>query len=183
MTRYSLSAVGGDRPGIVAALTGSLAEHGCNLQDSTMATLQGQFAVVLIVSAPDTTSAIDLRDALRAAEGEFDLVIAVRELHEASATTATEGQGEAASAWFVNVHGADRPGIVHGITSAIAALGGNIVDLSTHLVGDPPDEVYTLAIRITVPVERADQVVARVEAAATELGVHCAVRPDDADML
>ncbi|HMU75390.1 MAG TPA: ACT domain-containing protein, partial [Elusimicrobiota bacterium] len=41
MKRYLLTAAGGDRPGLVAAVTRSLFDHGCNLEDSAMTRLQG----------------------------------------------------------------------------------------------------------------------------------------------
>jgi len=38
--RLALSAIGADRPGIVAAVTGALVDSGCNLEDTTMAILR-----------------------------------------------------------------------------------------------------------------------------------------------
>ena len=47
-----LTAVGTDRPGIVAELTALLAERGANVADSRMAVLGGEFALMMLVSAP-----------------------------------------------------------------------------------------------------------------------------------
>ena len=52
MSHLALSALGRDRPGIVAEVTGVLVEHGVNVEDSRMAILRGQFAMVLLLSAP-----------------------------------------------------------------------------------------------------------------------------------
>lgn len=188
MARFSLSAVGRDRPGIVAAVTGVLAEHDGNLQDSTMATLQGQFAIVLIVAAPDDVDADTLQSALDGVASAFDLVIAVRPLHEVAASptgsfSAPGDGGDSTQAWSIAVHGADHPGIVHGITAALADLGGTIIDLATHLVGSPEAPVYTLTIRATVPAATSDAVAEQLGRAAVALGVHCTARPDDADVL
>jgi glycine cleavage system transcriptional repressor len=189
VARFSLSAVGRDRPGIVAAVTGVLAEHGGNLQDSTMATLQGQFAIVLIVAAPDGVDAETLQGDLQGVADTFDLVVAVRALHEDLPSAGGEpvagaGVGESGTrAWSVTVHGADRPGIVHGITAALAELDGNIVDLATHLVGEHGRPVYTLTIRATVPAATSDALPEHLGRAAAALGVHCTARPDDADVL
>lgn len=181
---FSLSAVGRDRPGIVAAVTGVLAEHGGNLQDSTMATLQGQFAIVLIVSVGDDVDAGAIEADLQPVAQHFDLLVAVRELADGPERTGpAEGPGAGRAAVQVAVHGADRPGIVHGITTALAESGGNIVDLVTHLVGPPDRPVYTLTIRATVPEAAAGSVADRLAAAADALGVRCTVRPDDADVL
>jgi len=83
MGRLWLSALGADRPGIVAAVSGVLADLGCNLEDSTMTNLQGHFAVLLVVSAPDGVTAGALEDALDPVAGLFELVVAVRPLDDA----------------------------------------------------------------------------------------------------
>src|SRR2546423_4648007 len=49
----ALSAIGRDRPGIVAALTGVLLDHGLNIEDSQATILRGHFSIVLIVATPD----------------------------------------------------------------------------------------------------------------------------------
>jgi len=213
MSRYSLSAVGQDQTGIVAAVTGALADRGCNLQDSTMARLQGQFAILLIVDAPDHVDADSLDAALRPVAEHFALVVTVRPLRETAPVgtasgrpnlpggdSATEssnagrsslsgaGGGEreddrASVSWTIAVHGADRAGIVHGITAALAAGGGSIVDLATHLVGTATAPVYTLVIRAVVPAESADSTADAMVAEADRLGVRCTIHPDDPDVL
>ncbi|RLB56477.1 MAG: hypothetical protein DRI34_09065 [Deltaproteobacteria bacterium] len=45
-----LSAFGPDQPGIVRQVAGFVAEHGCNIEDSRMAVLGGQFALMTLVS-------------------------------------------------------------------------------------------------------------------------------------
>jgi|SRR5579875_177407 len=195
MQRCSLSAVGADRPGIVAAVTGVLVDAGCNLEDSTMTILQGQFAILLVVALPDDLPPSALEAALAPVAERFDLVIAVRPLAgsvgvPAAQTAAgrtppgTEGAPVPDEPWTVSVHGADRPGIVHAVTQALADGGGNVVDLATHLVGEPGAPVYVMVLRATLPPGEAGEAVARqVRAAASAMGVHCAVHRDDADVL
>ncbi len=67
MRQLAVSAIGVDRPGIVAAVTGVLVGHGCNLEDTSMSILRGHFAMTLVVSAPDGTEAPELEGALTAA--------------------------------------------------------------------------------------------------------------------
>src|ERR1700728_341844 len=80
MGRLWLSALGADRPGIVAAVSGVLVDLGCNLEDSTMTNLQGHFAVLLVVAAPDSVTAETLDQALTDVAVRFDLMVAVRPL-------------------------------------------------------------------------------------------------------
>jgi predicted amino acid-binding ACT domain protein len=78
MQRVALTAVGADKPGIVSALTGVLEELGCNLEDSTMSILRGQFAVLLVVSVPVDLGAAGVELALAAVAERLDLVVVVR---------------------------------------------------------------------------------------------------------
>jgi glycine cleavage system transcriptional repressor len=170
-----------DRPGIVAAVSGALVELGCNLEDSTMTILQGHFAILLVVSGGQGVTSEILEQALVPAARRFELVTAVRPLSDAA--PAQEAALEA-EPWTISVHGADRTGIVHGVTSALAEAGGNVVDLATHLVGTAEAPVYVMTLRVTLPagpggVEAAE----RVRASAEGLGVHCTVHPDEADTL
>ncbi|MBW3611674.1 MAG: GHKL domain-containing protein [Actinobacteria bacterium] len=53
MAHVAVTAIGTDRPGIVARVTGVLVEHGGNLEDSAMTILGGHFAIMLVVEVPD----------------------------------------------------------------------------------------------------------------------------------
>lgn len=177
MARFSVSAVGVDRPGIVAGLSGALAERGCNLEDSTMAVLQGHFAVLLVVAAPDGVGPGELEAALAGPGRSLGLDVAVRPLGAGAAPP----EGEA---WVLAVHGADRPGIVHAVTAALAEAGGNVIDLGTHLVEGGDGPVYVLTLRATLPAGDAGRrAAAAVEAAAASVGVRCSLHRDDADVL
>ena len=181
MPRFALSALGADRPGIVAAVSGSLVDAGCNLEDSTMTILQGHFAILLVVAAPEAVTAESLEAALAPAAERFDLVTVVRPLAEPAPGMPAEPEGEQ---WTISVHGADRSGIVHGVTVALAEAGGNVLDLSTHLVGDAASPVYVMTLRVALPPEPAGPVAAeRVRHAAEALGVHCSVHRDEPETL
>jgi glycine cleavage system transcriptional repressor len=182
MGRLWLSALGADRPGIVAAVSGVLGDLGCNLEDSTMTTLQGHFAVLLVVAAPDGVTADVLQDALTDVAGHFDLVVAVRPLGEVA--PAGEPPGPSTEAWTIAVHGADRTGIVRDVTRSLAEAGGNVVDLSTHLVGGADAPVYVMTLWVTLPAGTAGETAAeRVRQAAAAMDVHCSVHRDEVDLL
>ena len=46
-----MAAFSQDRPGVVADITGLLFENGCNLEDSSMANIMHEFAILLLFSA------------------------------------------------------------------------------------------------------------------------------------
>jgi glycine cleavage system transcriptional repressor len=180
VARFSLSALGTDRPGIVAAVSGALGDAGCNLEDSTMTILQGHFAILLVVSASEETTGASLESALEPVSETFDLVIAVRKIEEATQDVPERSGTDALS---ISIHGADRPGIVHAISGALADAGGNVVDLSTQLVGETEKPVYVMTLRAIVPPKDSDRVAVAVKTTADALGVHCTVREDESDLL
>lgn len=178
MAHFSLTAVGSDRPGIVAAVTAVLMDQGCNLEDSSMAILRGQFAIMLVVDAPSGTGPHDLDAALASVAEELDLVVTVRAIPEDVAPPAG-GVG-----WTVSVHGADRPGIVHAVTAHLAALGANVVDLSTRVVGEADHPAYVMLLTVTLPdTTTGDDLEAGLDRLGEELGVRCRVHPAEADVL
>jgi len=137
-----VTAVGADRPGIVAALTGALLEVGGNLADVRAALLHGSFATMLSVVVPADVTVADVEAALRPVADRLGLGLYI-------APTAPAPAGPRGARAVVSVYGADRPGIVHGIAQEIAAQRANVVDLSARLVGTPP--VYVLGIELELP--------------------------------
>ena len=178
MPHVAVTAVGADRPGIVAAVTGVLVEHGCNLEDTSMTILRGHFAMMLVVDTPPGLTAADLEVALGEPATALDLVVTVRPIDEAVAAPPA-GEG-----WTVSVYGADRPGIVHGVASTLAAAGVNIVDLTTRVIGDPSQPVYAMVLDVTVPPGVDPRALGdELGALASELHVDCSLHPADADIL
>ncbi|MGH9226821.1 MAG: glycine cleavage system protein R [Acidimicrobiales bacterium] len=174
----AVTAVGLDRPGIVAAVTRVMVDHGCNLEDTSMTILRGHFAMMLVVAVPAGVDAAELEASLADPAAKLGLVVTVRPIEE---EVAAPPEGEE---WTVSVYGADRPGIVYGVASLLADLSVNIVDLTTRVIGDPAQPVYAMLLDVTIPagVEAAD-LQRRLEALAGDLGVDCSLHPSEADIL
>ena len=178
MRHYAVSAVGADRPGIVAAVTGAFLDLGCNLEDTSMTILRGHFAMMLVVAAPDGLEQGALEAALAGPAADLELVVAVRAIDD-EVPTSPEGE-----AWTVSVYGSDRPGIVHRVASLLADNGVNIVDLSTRVIGDVDRPVYAMILEVTLP-PTADAAGLQTPLAdlASDLGVECSLHPSEADIL
>ena len=177
MPLLAVTAIGADRPGIVADVTGVLVRKGCNLEDTSMSILRGHFAMVLIVAAPDGLGPTALESAIAAAAG--DLVVSVG----AVASQDPVGDEHASDAWTVVVYGADHPGIVHGVAATLAGLAANIVDLSTRVTGDDRP-IYSMVMEVELPTGLTGaELQAALDATAAELGVECSVHPSEADIL
>jgi glycine cleavage system transcriptional repressor len=124
-----ITAVGRDRPGIVAALTALLAERGANVADSRMAVLGGEFALMALVAAPGEQLAALRRGVAEAAERlGLDLIVRTTESPAAHRASPPE---QPVRSYQVEVHALDHPGIVHAVADALRDLGGNIVSLET----------------------------------------------------
>ncbi|MEU0569665.1 ACT domain-containing protein [Nonomuraea sp. NPDC005983] len=133
----AVTVLGVDRPGVIAAVTGSLADCGANIQDSTMTLLGGHIAMMLLVSGE--LSADELIEKVCAP----DLVVT------ASAVAASRHFGFRPNGlgYVLTVHGPDRPGIISAISAVLAEVGGNITGMSTRLTG----RLYVLIADVELP--------------------------------
>lgn len=118
-----LSMVGADRAGLVDALSEVVVAHGGTWERSQMTELAGLFAGVVLVRVPDDRSQA-FRDGLEPLRerGLLDVTVHVVE---------AEPEPDEGEEVRVEVVGADRPGIVHEVSHAVAALGISIVELET----------------------------------------------------
>lgn len=145
MKQFLLTAAGRDRPGLVAAVTKTLFEMGCNLEDSAMTRLQGEFAILLIFSGPGSRAALARR--LTALGRKNGLVTHVKEL------TSRESRAPKipAQRLLVTLYGADQPGLVYRATRLLAQAKVNISDLSTHRTEGRGASGYILFIEGEAP--------------------------------
>jgi glycine cleavage system transcriptional repressor len=173
MPSFALAAIGRDRPGIVAAVAKVLYEQGCNVEDSSMTLLRGNFSMMLVVAAPEGTTASALGAALAPAGKDMGLTYAVLDVED----TADVPHPSHA----LTVYGADKPGILYRVTEVLAQAGVNITDVNSRLVGaDTP--VYALLLELAVPAGLAiGDLERRLTQTAAEIGVDIAlnVREDD----
>jgi glycine cleavage system transcriptional repressor len=173
MRTFAVSAVGLDRPGIIAGVAEQLVAHGVNVTDSRMGILRGHFAMTLVVTAPGEVDADALAADLRAAGDALELeALTVREVSDAGAAPATPTH-------TVVVHGADHPGILAATTSALAEAGVNVCDLQARLLG--ADTVYVILMEVAAP-DGAD-LQAVLAPVGSGQGVEIAVRPFEPDVL
>jgi glycine cleavage system transcriptional repressor len=166
----AVAVLGPDQPGVIAALSEVLFAGSGNLEDASMTILRGQFAMTLVVDVD--ASAEEVSQRLAPVAERLGLLVSAR---DAPAGPDGEPRG---TPYVVSVHGADRPGIVHRVTAAIAAADGNITDLSTRLAGG----MYVLLAEVDLAGD-AEALAADLERISHELHVTATVRPVDADLL
>ena len=177
MRTFALSAVGADRPGIIAAIADRLVAHGLNVTDSHMGILRGFFAMTLIVEAADGVYQEALNGDLRETADALGLeAMSLREV-----AGGVEGELGVAT-HVVSVYGADHPGILASVTAGLAAAGVNVCDLRTRLVDS--DSVYVMIVDVAVPA-RVDETALRaaLEAVAEREGIDVTLHAADADVM
>ena len=84
MRHHALSAIGRDRPGIVAAVSEALLAHSVNIEDSQMTILRGHFTMMLVVAVPGDADVGALRADLDAVRAQLGLeALTLGELEDA----------------------------------------------------------------------------------------------------
>jgi glycine cleavage system transcriptional repressor len=147
MSHFVLTAIGRDRPGIVDGLAGFLRERGANLEDSRMAILGGEFAVMLLFSvSADRTAEIERELPRYAAQSSLTTV-----LHP-TVSPAERGRGPAVPLRIEAV-ALDHPGIVHEVAHALAEKGVNIESLTTRVTQAPMSgsPLFEMTLEVSVP--------------------------------
>jgi glycine cleavage system transcriptional repressor len=176
MRHFALSAVGRDRPGIVAAMSEVLLHHSANIEDSQMSILRGHFAMMLVVAVPEDADAAILGEELAEAGRTLDLeAVALSALEEVDPASEPE------ASHVVTVYGVDHPGIVHAVTRALADRGVDITDLTTRVVGEDAEPIYALMMEVAVPA--GEDVVTVLSSVAKEQNVDATVRQIEDDAL
>lgn len=163
---YMLTLVGEDRPGIVAKVASALFEGDCNLGETSMMRLGGNFAVMMMVSAG--IGAGQLERLLSPVAESLGLKLHVDRI---------QGQlhHHVVPDVRITVSGADRAGIVAKVTTALAEAGLNILDLESDVAGSEAAPIYIMCIE-GVATEGIAALEAAVEVIAND-GIDIAIAP------
>jgi glycine cleavage system transcriptional repressor len=141
-----VTAIGEDRPGIVAKLTEIVAKHGGNLEASRMALLGGDFAAISLVAVP-----ADKCDALEKALN----VLTVDGLTIVCKKSKGVSPDRFAKHTFYKIAltGADHEGIVHKISAHLRDLNINFQSVETDITHAPEtgSPLFTMHATIAVP--------------------------------
>ncbi len=120
-----LTAVGADRPGLVSEISSLVLAAGANLEDSRMAILGGEFALLMLVSGEPIAVA-----AVEQSSVELGARLGLRVLTKA---TSPQQAPRDFLPYQIRVTGVDRPGIVQRVAAVLAARGVNVASLESRL--------------------------------------------------
>ena len=144
-TSIVLTIIADDQLGIIETVSNVLNKHDGNWTQSSMSSLAGQFAGILLAFVPGDNTNACLAE-LKALEAE-GLRIIVR-------TSSDETLAENVEEYSLQLVGNDRHGIVHDITSIIASHKASVINLETSVEAASMGggELFKARAQLLVPV-------------------------------
>jgi glycine cleavage system transcriptional repressor len=138
-------AIGSDRIGVVDDVSEVVELTACNIEESKMSVLGGEFAVMMLVSG--TESAIDTLMNYDFKNGDLkDFTVDVIRTKEPPTS-------RLGVPYVIETVSLDSPGIVHAVTALLARENISVEELETETTPAPftGSPLFTLRIRITLP--------------------------------
>lgn len=158
---------GHDRVGFVESVTGFVAKCDGNVEASRMARLGGEFAMLLMVSVPE--SRYEALESGLQGFSEEGMVVTTRPTDQADP--------ESRSGWLpytVRVQGADHQGIIHQVSQLLAGHGINVesMDTDTGVAPMSGTPLFTMEAVVLAPPDLSlREVTEKLEAVADEMNV------------
>jgi len=142
-----ITAIGKDRPGIVDKLTKTILDIGCNIEDSRMTVLGGEFAILLLVSGKWNELA-KFEDSTSVLQKKLELTITATRTKE-------EKPKQDVMAYSVEVLSIDQPGIVHELANFFSTRQINIRELNTsrYSAAHTGTVMFALNMTVNIPAE------------------------------
>jgi len=137
-----VSALGADRPGIANDLSTIASEHNCNIVDSRMAVLGGEFAVIMMI-AGSWSAIAKFEGAMVGLEQKHNLLTMLKR-------TEMPKNKSNLMPYEVQVVALDTPGIIKDISTFFSEQSINIENLQTDTYKAPHTAAPMLVINMTV---------------------------------
>lgn len=170
---FCLSAIGKDKTGIVSSISKVLFELGCNIENSTMTLLSGQFAMILLVAFPKSADKSKIKTKLKSTLKNIGLSYSVNEVFESGKNPKNFGD------CVISVYGADKPGIVYNITKYLSDNNVNITDVQTSVTGSKPKN-YIMLLEVQLPESlNIDLIKSQMKMLSKQLSVDISVNQTD----
>lgn len=140
-----ISALGQDRAGLVAELSQIVMSAGCNIEDSRMSILGGEFAIIMLISGAWNNIA-KLEDNLPATAEKLGLLLNSRR-------TQVRDLSREEIPYTIEVISLDHPGIVQQIAGFFSKRNINIHDMYTscHRAAHTGSPMFTLSMTVEIP--------------------------------
>jgi glycine cleavage system transcriptional repressor len=155
-TYYILSAIGKDRPGIVADVSEVIYECGGNIEDSSMSLLRNHFALLLLFSTEREEVGQKLSSGLKRLESEKKLIVFFSSI---TLEEAYPKPAEPTERFKITTSSVDHAGIVFKVCKLLADRRINIIDMETHRVlsAESGTPLFEMDIDVGVPRSISEQ--------------------------
>jgi glycine cleavage system transcriptional repressor len=149
-TYFILSAIGKDRPGIVADVSEVIYECGGNIEDSSMSLLRNHFALLLLFSTEREEVNQKLNSGLKRLEYEKSLTVFHSRITFEEAYPKFK---EETDRFRITTSGVDHAGIVFKVCRLLAERKVNIIDMETHRVlsAESGTPLFEMDIDVEIP--------------------------------
>ena len=149
-TQLVLSALGEDKPGIIDELSRCVMSSGCNITDSRMTVLGGDFAILLLINGNWNTIA-KLEDQITVLEERLGLSITTRR-------TARKASRKDLLPYGVDVVSLDQPGIVYNLASFFSKRQINIQEMETSGYAAAHTGTPMFSVHLTIDIPASQQI-------------------------
>ena len=147
MKKVIICVLGHDRPGILAATTGVLYRHDCNLENVSQTILQSEFAGIFIATIPDNLAVKELNEQLKSTLEPMSLYVFAKPIREDVPLYNTPPS----EPFIITTKGPDRKGLVAGITDVIAKYSANITNLQAVFMGGEDPDRNIMIYEVDIP--------------------------------
>lgn len=137
-----ITASGEDQVGLVDRLSSNITESGCNIEESRMAVLGGQFALIMLIAGP--------WNALAKLEAQMEAIGKQLGLSVIHKRTQKRERTQPAIPYTVEVVAMDHPGIVRNLSAFFSRMGINIEELQTNTYPAPHTGTPMFSVIMTV---------------------------------
>jgi glycine cleavage system transcriptional repressor len=150
--KFLLTAFSKDRPGIVADIAQLIYENGCNLEDSAMANLAGEFAMIFLFSPLSAGDEAELEALLstecRRLERDKGITAFIRPVAPATAPRMQNIYTKT-----IYAEGLDHAGIVYKVSRFLADNQINIRTLNSEVKSSPESgaAIYSMKLVVEIP--------------------------------
>ena len=140
-----ITALGADKPGLVSELSHTILECGCDIEDSRMIALGGEFAIILQICG-SWNSIAKLESTCPSIERKLEMTLACK---RSSGRTVDK----TLLPYVVEVVAMDHPGIVHNLAKFLSNQGINIQEMVTsrYAAAHTGTPMFSVHIEIDVP--------------------------------
>jgi glycine cleavage system transcriptional repressor len=149
-TYFILSAIGKDRPGIVADVSEVIYECGGNIEDSSMSLLRNHFALLLLFSTEREEVNQNLSSGLKRLGCEKNLTVFYSPITFEEAYPKVKEQTDP---FRITTSGVDHAGIVFKVCRLLSDRRINIVNMETHHIisAESGTPLFEMDIDVEVP--------------------------------